>query len=121
MRTVVLCLSLMLLGVPVAIAKGEVKAACKDDAARLCKDVKPGGGRIAACLKEHEADLSQGCKDAIAAKKEAIGKARDLCAPDAERFCKGVRPGRGRIAACLKGHESELSPECKGALEGLKK
>jgi hypothetical protein len=32
---------------------------------------------------------------------------------DKERLCKDVKPGEGRIAACLKQHESELSPECK--------
>lgn len=36
---------------------------CADDAAKFCKDVKPGEGRIAACLKEHEKELSQACVD----------------------------------------------------------
>jgi hypothetical protein len=29
--------------------------ACSDDAAKHCKDVKPGGGRIQACLVRHAA------------------------------------------------------------------
>jgi hypothetical protein len=35
---------------------------CRQDAERLCPGVKPGGGRIRACLKEHQAELSDACK-----------------------------------------------------------
>ncbi len=34
---------------------------CKADAARLCKGIKEGGGRIARCLKAHENEVSIGC------------------------------------------------------------
>jgi hypothetical protein len=37
----------------------------------------------------------------------------DACKADIEKFCKGVQPGQGRIAKCLKDHDSELSQECK--------
>lgn len=45
---------------------------CAADAAKFCKDVKPGEGRVAACLKEHEKELSQACRDrkALAAEKK---------------------------------------------------
>jgi gas vesicle protein len=36
--------------------------ACADDIKKFCKDIKPGGGQITKCLKEHEHDLSAGCK-----------------------------------------------------------
>ena len=39
--------------------------ACKQDIATLCPDVKPGEGRIAACLKTNRRQLSAGCKEAI--------------------------------------------------------
>jgi arylformamidase len=32
----------------------------------LCAGVQPGGGRIRDCMKEHRAQLSAGCKMAIA-------------------------------------------------------
>src|SRR5215470_2490670 len=40
------------------------RAACGDDAQRLCAGVQPGGGRIIACLKEHKDSLSDRCKKA---------------------------------------------------------
>jgi hypothetical protein len=43
-----------------------LKKACKEDYKKLCKDVKPGEGRIIKCLKENEAQLSEGCKTALA-------------------------------------------------------
>jgi hypothetical protein len=38
---------------------------CKPDIARLCGEVQPGGGRVKACMKEHLAELSEGCKEAL--------------------------------------------------------
>ncbi len=41
-----------------------IRAACAEDAQRLCAGVQPGGGRIVACLKEHKDSLSDRCKQA---------------------------------------------------------
>ena len=38
------------------------------------------------------------------------------CAPDVERFCKGVPMGGGRILECLRGHGESLSDGCKSVL-----
>jgi len=38
---------------------------CKADVQKFCSEVKPGGGRIIECLKEHENDLSPQCKAAL--------------------------------------------------------
>lgn len=35
------------------------------------------------------------------------------CSPDIASQCKGVAEGRGRISACLYGHDDKLSPACK--------
>ena len=35
-----------------------LRSLCADDIAKLCKDAKPGGGRIVKCLKQNEKDLS---------------------------------------------------------------
>ncbi|WP_024276254.1 MULTISPECIES: cysteine rich repeat-containing protein [unclassified Hyphomicrobium] len=42
-------------------------AVCKDDRARLCGSVMPGGGRILRCFSEKAGSLSQPCRDAIIA------------------------------------------------------
>lgn len=44
-----------------------IRAACADDAQKLCAGVQPGGGRIVACLKAHKDSLSDRCKQAAAA------------------------------------------------------
>jgi len=35
------------------------------------------------------------------------------CGADAKTNCAGVKPGQGRILACLKQHEATLSADCK--------
>jgi hypothetical protein len=85
---------------------------CADDVSKFCKDVTPGGGRIANCLKEHEKDLSPACKKMT---EEMMTRAKEIhkaCADDLDKFCKDVQPGNGNIARCLEEHKSELSPGC---------
>lgn len=47
---------------------GPAGGACKQDVQSLCKDVKPGEGRIVACLKANREKVSGGCKAAIRAR-----------------------------------------------------
>ncbi|MGE5174489.1 MAG: cysteine rich repeat-containing protein [Betaproteobacteria bacterium] len=44
-----------------------------EDAAKFCKDVQPGSGSMARCLKEHENELSGACKEHIAQMKQRAG------------------------------------------------
>ena len=88
--------------------------ACRADVQKFCKDVKPGGRRIIDCLKQHESQLSEGCKGRGAQAKKKGQAFRAACASDHEKFCKEVRPGAGRIIACLKKHQSALSANCGG-------
>ena len=39
------------------------------------------------------------------------------CRQDVQTLCPNVPRGGGRIAACLKSHASEVSPDCKTALK----
>lgn len=87
--------------------------ACADDIAKFCKDVQPGGGRISGCLKAHEKELSATCKEEIAEVQKRWNETAQACHDDVLKFCKDVQPGGGRIAKCLREHQSELSADCQ--------
>jgi len=101
------------LSIAAGVSAEEVDKPCVADAKKLCKDVQPGEGRIARCMKEHEKELSPACRKNIVKAKEKIRDAAEACKGDAEKLCKGVEPGKGRILRCLKQHEGELSGACK--------
>ncbi|HLQ27371.1 MAG TPA: cysteine rich repeat-containing protein [Acidiferrobacterales bacterium] len=102
---------------PIASAQ---EGPCAADAKKLCKDVQPGGGRIAQCMKQHETELSQACKDQMQTMKAEMEKNQQACKGDAEKLCKGVEPGGGRIARCLKENEQQVSSECKKTIQEAK-
>jgi len=81
---------------------------CLDDAKKLCPGVEPGQGRVAACLKEHKAQLSQACKSRIAEFREGA----QACEADAQKLCPGMKPGAER-RQCMQQHKDEVSPECR--------
>ncbi len=89
----------------VLAADREAAQACRADFKKFCDGVRPGGGRGAQCLKQHEAELSEGCKTAMAGAARCVEKLREVCgsAGDAEAR-----------KACAKAHASELSG-CKDA------
>jgi hypothetical protein len=49
-------------------------AYCKEDAARLCPGVSPGGGKLIGCLKQHQNEVSVGCAKELKAVKSKMGK-----------------------------------------------
>jgi hypothetical protein len=99
-----------------AMHSARAEEACRADAERLCKGVRPGGGRILRCLKSHEAELSPACRTQLGAAREKAATFAEACKADARRLCAGVAPGGGRVLACLRSHQAELSPGCRGAL-----
>ena len=44
----------------------EQRAACQGDYSRYCKGVKPGGGRIIACLNKQGDKVSEACRKVLA-------------------------------------------------------
>ncbi len=54
--------------------------------------------------------------------KEGTGKHQgDIgpCKADLEKYCKGIKPGEGRLRACLKGNSDRLSQACKDHLTSM--
>ncbi len=71
--------------------------ACRADAEKLCKDVRPGDGRMARCLKQHEASVSPACKDAMVRARQKMQALREACA--------------GRCEAVLQGRQVRTRPD----------
>ncbi len=53
------------------------------------------------------------------APRQELGILR-ACAGDVRSLCGGTAPGGGRIIACLARNASQLSPQCRGALEQVR-
>jgi hypothetical protein len=45
--------------------------------------------------------------------------ALEPCRVDVQRYCQGIRPGAGRIRACMRSNQDRLSPACKAAITGV--
>jgi hypothetical protein len=102
-------------------ANAQAKNPCAEDVAKFCKDVKPGGGRLANCLKAHESELSPACKTSHDQAKARAKGVHEACADDVQKLCKDVKPGEGRIIGCLKDNSDRLSNECRDKLVAAKK
>ena len=85
---------------------------CTTDIQSLCAGIKPGGGRILACLQSHVAagDLSVGCSTILS---KAIWTAQQ-CAGDIHQFCPTAT--YATVGDCMKPHLGEASQSCRSAL-----
>src|SRR5271166_1294703 len=66
-------------------------------------------------------DIALGVQSQQALAEGRIMKAIEIaraCAVDVRRLCQAVRPGRGRIKACIKEKLDQASPACREALLG---
>jgi hypothetical protein len=116
------CVGLAALTVGLAVARtGHAATPCLGDIQKFCSQTPSGGGKIQACLKSHEADLSKGCKDHVDNLKTVAKELAAICVWDIERFCGDVAPGGGRIAACLQQNMDDLGPTCKDQINKASK
>jgi len=91
---------------------------CDGDIARFCANLRPGGGAIADCLKQNEAQLSPECKEQhLAEVGEAIRQTEEACGDDSVKFCGSYLQQKGyRLLDCLKLNVTGLSPNCRTKL-----
>ena len=117
-----LALAALLLGAALlpGVARGANPNPCAADIEKFCSKVPIGGGRIQACLQEHEKELSPECAARHENLEKEMGALVATCRYDISRFCDDVSPGQGRIARCLEQHRSDLSPACGDRLKKAK-
>ena len=85
---------------------------CATDIQSLCAGVKPGGGRVLACLQSHVAagDLSVGCSTILS---KVIWVAKE-CAGDIRQFCPSAT--YENVGDCMRPHLGNVSGTCQSAL-----
>ena len=85
---------------------------CATDIQSLCAGVKPGGGRILACLQQHVAagELSVGCSTILS---KAIWVAKE-CAGDIRQFCPNAT--YATVGDCMRPNLGKASATCQSAL-----
>ena len=88
--------------------------ACAADIKKVCGDIKPGGRRIATCLKERVADLSDVCKARLA----DVAAAGKTCRADIEKQQCGTK-GRIQKVTCIKDALANLGDDCKAAITAV--
>ena len=103
-----------------------VKDGCEKELGSYCKEVTPGEGRVLACLYAFEDKLSPRCEyalyDASAQLQHAVASlsyGANECKADLEKHCSKVESGEGRLAACLKKNEKDLTERCKKAMKDI--
>ena len=83
---------------------------CSTDVQSLCAGVKPGGGRVLACLQSHVGELSVGCSTILS---KAIWTAQQ-CAGDIREFCPNAT--YSNVGDCMRPHLGQASDTCRSAL-----
>jgi hypothetical protein len=103
---------------------------CKAELEKYCKDVKPGDGRLLACLYAQSDKISARCEYAVydaASQLEraltALTYVANECRDDLKANCANIKAGEGRLLTCLEKNDAKVSKRCKQALKdvGLKK
>jgi len=107
---------LLLTGTCGASAQGlgifDTQRDCASDIQSLCAGVKPGGGRVLACLQAHVAagNLSVGCSTILS---KAIWVAKE-CAGDIRQFCPNAT--YATVGDCMRPNLGKASATCQSAL-----
>lgn len=103
---------------------------CKQELTTFCKDVKPGEGRLIACLYAFQEKLTPRCEYAVYDSVSQLDRTLTNlsyvvgeCRDDLKKNCADIKPGEGRLLDCINKNEAKVSARCNAALKesGLKK
>mmetsp|Transcript_33669 Transcript_33669/g.73502 ORF Transcript_33669/g.73502 Transcript_33669/m.73502 type:complete len:1091 (-) Transcript_33669:561-3833(-) len=115
----------------ISMAAGDIRydmpmaVACYKEIRSVCRDVKPGGGRIQMCLESNKDKLSQRCGKKLL--ERHITQADNWrfkhgifsnCKAERKTLCGDVKEGANRIASCLQDKlgDPAMSPQCRAAV-----
>eukprot|EP00873_Tetraselmis_striata_P011681 jgi/Tetstr1/431945/TSEL_002252.t1 len=99
--------------------------ACRNDVAQFCSGVEGGDGRVHSCLRQNREQLSPKCKEEEeklniiqSTNIEFRPRLKKLCREERSVFCKGVKPGRGRVIRCLQENvgKSSMGDGCRSEI-----
>lgn len=82
-----------------AVRKGELQAACSADVEKHCANAPRGKGQLRSCLEGHQAELSDACRAAMAAR------------PNVKSWLMVDRCDRHRTSGCEVGKDAAF---CQG-------
>src|SRR5579883_280288 len=96
-----------------------VREACAEDIAELCGDVEPGGGRIAACVRENADELSRRCRFTLFRVARNIRDAVTNIANECEGAIRAQCASAQRIGECAEAKSAAVSPACHTLVTAL--
>ena len=128
------CLCRLVLAIVLAAqandASADIIKTCASEISQYCADVSEGEGRIVACLVSQMAKLSPGCLTDVQAQGPMSptsvrmifnpsfrASLPDACAASAAQFCPDMRPGEGRVFACLYARSDRVPEACSAATQ----
>lgn len=97
---------------------------CGADAKKYCPGLDPNSQNAFMCMMAYEDKLSGNCKLGIAEAAmsikmgaAAIDYSVRSCEADADKYCLDVKPGEGRLVACIRKNETKVNKACVTALK----
>ena len=93
---------------------------CKKELVDYCSKVKPGQGRIVACLYAYNDKLSDQCSLAVEIGVvqlriilSAVSHVLEQCQNDLDTHCADVEIGSGKMYQCMSKNRAKLQKKCK--------
>lgn len=102
---------------------------CTGYVEKFCKGVEPGMFATMNCLRKHESEISEACKDYQAKqggpkteRREEVAEMiryRQACMGDIAKLCSETNPEQGGLLKCLKSRGDEVSIPCRESIKAM--